>query len=158
MAKGFILNEDEARRTGRVVTTVQGTPGLFRAKTHPREVRLAVCDPQNAKINIAVLGSPTGGTFQFVNWNIDGVTDSPTFDYNDSATSVELVIVAAFSNVDSADIDEVGGALPDASVELEFVDDLASRNILLPPSVDISGLTGGSGVGVIVSTSQLGIA
>lgn len=158
MAKGFILNEDEARRTGRVVAVVEGTPGIFRPKTHRREVRLsAVCDPQNAKINIAIFGSPTGGTFQLVNWNIDGTTASPTFNWDDTSAEVETIIVAAFSNVDADDINNLGGAFPDASIELEFVNDLANKPIALPPSVDRS-LTGGSGVGVIVSLSQLGIA
>lgn len=88
---------------------------------------------------------------------MDGTTGTPTFNYNWTAAQVKTEMVATFSNITTAELTTTGGPFPDATVELEFTGDLANTNIGLPP-MDWSSLTGGSGVGVIASLSQLGVA
>lgn len=157
MAKGHILTPDEARRTGAVVGAFEGKPVIGLDKRNPRRRRVApICDSQNAKVQITVFGTPTGGAFDLT-WNVDGTSGTPTFDFDYTATEVKTEMVATFSNISTAELTVTAGPFPDVTVELEFTGDLANTNIALP-TADFSSLTGGAGVGVISSLSQLGIA
>ena len=113
------------------------------------------CDTQNAKIQWTVFGKPTGGTFSSA-VNINGTIETITFNYNANAASVKTAL-AGHSLIASTDLTVTGGAFPNATVEVEFIDTLASKNIALPIS-DWGSLTGGSGVAVLTSLSQLGHA
>ena len=111
------------------------------------------CTAANCKMQLTVFGSPTGGTFD-IDLLVDGTTDTLTFNYDDTAAEVKTEL-ATHTNLTTAEIDTTGGDFPDATVEIEFKGDVAESSIPLP-LLDWSSLTGGTGVGVIVSYSQIG--
>lgn len=115
----------------------------------------AGCDIQNAKIQWTVFGKPTGGTFSSA-LDINGTIETITFDYNDDATAVATAL-ATHTQLASADLAVTGGPFPNATIEVEFIATQANTNIALPIS-DWGSLTGGSGVAVLTSLSQLGHA
>ncbi|TWU12852.1 hypothetical protein CA54_16780 [Symmachiella macrocystis] len=115
----------------------------------------ASCDPKNAKIDVYVLGSPTGGTFD-VDFTVNDETETMTFDYDATAAEVETEL-ETHSEISSGDVDVTGGDFPDATIRIEFEGDLAGTDIAVPLP-DWSSLTGGAGVGVICALAQKGIA
>lgn len=111
------------------------------------------CRPQNCILQISVFGGPTGGTFDW-NLTIDGTETALTFNYDDTAAEVATEI-ATHSKVTSDDITVTGGDFPDSTISVEFKGDLAKTDVAVP-TADWSSLTGGSGVGVISSKTQVG--
>lgn len=111
------------------------------------------CKPQNCKLQITILGSPTGGTFDF-ELSVNGVEEALTIAYNASAAAVTTAI-ESHSQINVGDVTVTGGNLPNVTINIEFVETYAQTDIGIPFS-DWSSLTGGSGVGVITSKTQIG--
>jgi hypothetical protein len=114
----------------------------------------ASCDSQNCIIQVTSTGSPTGGNFD-QDWDVSSTTTTLTFGYNNNAAAY-AAILDNHANVASGDITVTGGPLPDATIQIEFKSDLANTDIAIPIS-DWSSLTGGSGVSIITSKTQLGV-
>lgn len=115
----------------------------------------AGCDTQNAKIQWTIFGKPTGGSFTS-SLKINGVAETITFQWDDDATDVDTAL-AGHSELVGSDVTVTGGPFPNATIEVEFVGTQALTNIALPTS-NWGSLTGGTGVAVLTSLSQLGHA
>lgn len=117
----------------------------------------ASCQSRNEIIQLTVIGSPTGGTFDLT-IDIDGGTgtagETVTLNYNDTSSDVQTAL-EGHTDIVSGDVSVSGGPLPDATITIEFTGNLASTNIPIP-TADWSSLTGGSGVAVIVSVDTQG--
>lgn len=113
------------------------------------------CTPQNAVLQVTVLGSPTGGTFDII-LTVNAVTETLTFNWNDDLASA-VAVIESHSQVGNGDITGSGGVFPNATTEFEFGGTVANTPIAVPLA-DWNALTGGSGVGVINSLAQLGIS
>lgn len=156
MERGYVPDQ---RTTGRVAETVRRTLGsLPRVPKVRRRVfddGGAGCDSQNAKIQWTIFGKPTGGTFTS-SLTINGVAETITFNWDDDATDVDTAL-ATHSELVGSDVTVTGGPFPNATIEVEFFGTQALTNIALPTS-NWGSLTGGSGVAVLTSLSQLGHA
>lgn len=111
------------------------------------------CESRNEKWNLQILGTPTGGTFT-LGVTINGTLENLEFDYDFTAAEVKTEL-ATHSEAASTDFDTSGGPLPGTSVTIEFIDELANTGIEVP-QITASSLTGGTGVGVLVSRWQPG--
>lgn len=115
------------------------------------------CIAQNTIIDITVGGSPTGGTFD-IGLTVNSSNETLQFNWDDDNGEVETELethteIAAGS---PGDVIVTAGPFPDAVIRIEFVDNLANTDILLP-TIDFGSLTGGAGVFVIAAKSQLGV-
>lgn len=157
MADLVTFSQDVARRLmlmlHRAERGLDDTPN--RKKRRPIDDGGGGCDSQNAKIQWTVLGKPTGGTFT-CSLTINSVAETITFNWDDDATEVDTAL-ATHSELAGSDVTVTGGPFPNATIEVEFVGTQALTNIALPTS-NWGSLTGGSGVAVITSLSQLGHA
>lgn len=155
--KVFGFNEAGFRRVVEATrrTLASPTRGSQRRRQPPVLSGGGGCSSQNAKIQWTVLGKPTGATFTSL-LNINGAPETITFNWDDDATEVATAL-ATHSQLASSDVVVTGGPFPNATIEVEFVATQASTNIPLPVS-SWGSLTGGTGVGVITSYSQLGHA
>ena len=125
------------------------------------------CAPKNTIIQITVLGNPTLGSFSIL---LSLPTLPPayiTFVYNDTATVVRQKIEAIIPGTGtSVNVIVTGGPFPNATMQLEFVGQFAKMFIPLPlgdwqytgtgTGTQDQSLTGGTGIGVILSYAQLG--
>jgi len=156
MAKGRIFTEDEARRTAKTVRAFESTPGILKKVSAVREHRFqSSCDQQNTIMQVTVLGTPTGGTFD-LHLTVGGSKETLQFAFDDNSTEVDTEL-DTHTEITSGDVVVTAGPFPDATIQIEFKVNLKNTNIMLP-TADWDSLTGGSGVGVIVSLAQLGIA
>jgi hypothetical protein len=157
MADLITFNADVARRMRRMLDVwergLDDTPN--RRKRRPIGDDGGGCDKQNAKIQWTVFGKPTGGTFTSI-LTINAVSETITFNWDDDATDVDTAL-ATHSELVGSDVTVTGGPFPNATIEVEFVGTQAETNIALPVS-NWGSLTGGSGVAVLTSLSQLGHA
>jgi hypothetical protein len=113
------------------------------------------CDPQNAILDIAVFGNPTGGTFT-VPLDVNGVPENIVFVYN-STSAQALTALLGHAGISAGDVTVTAGPFPTATMRIEFTGDLANTDIAIP-TANWNLLTGGAGKGVVISLSQLGIA
>lgn len=111
------------------------------------------CDQQNAIIDVIILGSPTGGTFDMI-LTVNAVAETLTFNWDDSPTDVATEL-ATHSELVSSDVSVSGFAFPTGTMRIEFIGTVANTNIALPVT-DWSSLTGGTGIGIICVMAQLG--
>lgn len=116
--------------------------------------QLFACVGQNAVMQIAIIGSPTAGSFD-MDLTINSVTETLTFQYNDDDTAVTTEL-ETHSEISSGDVAVSAGPFPDTTMVIEFQGNLANTNIILPTMAWASLI--GTGVGVIPSLSQLGIS
>jgi len=143
-----------------------------------------LCDPQNAIIDITLLGKPTDGEFDLI-WRINTQfydhTQTLTFPYDATATEFKNILLTHLAVINNPvdDDDEVSsessasdnpfdgtsndsnikvtmGPLPNATIRVEFINDCGNRPQPIP-GADWSDLEGGSGMGVIAALSQLGV-
>lgn len=101
---------------------------------------------------VAITGGPTGGTFTLT---YAGQTTAPIA-YNANAAAVQAAL-EALSNIAVGDVSVTGGALPGTAVLVEFRGLLAQNNVA-QMTADGSGLTGGAGPAVAVTTTTPGVA
>lgn len=113
------------------------------------------CDQQNARVQMIIMGKPTGGTFP-VMWTVNSVSTSLTFNWNDSAAAIKTVL-ETHSEIASGDVTVTGGPFPNTTVEVEFTGLLANTDVR-PPYGAWGSLTGGTGVAVICVLAQKGHA
>lgn len=156
--KVFGLTKRTVERTALVVKRDLGTlpraPRLTQ-RVYDGGTGGGACESQNAKIQWTVFGKPTGGTFSSA-VEINSTIETITFNYNDNAAAVKTAL-AGHTQLASADMTVTGGPFPNATIEVEFIATQATTPIALPIS-DWGSLTGGSGVAVLTSLSQLGHA
>lgn len=114
-----------------------------------------VCPAQNAIIDIAIAGSPTGGTFDLY-VVVNSTEETLTFNYDDTSTEVATEF-ATHSQIGFGNVSVSYGPFPDAVIRVEFVGSLAETDIPLPVP-DYSGLTGGSTKLVVPWYAQRGFA
>jgi len=118
-----------------------------------RWVKGGGCKAQNCKLQIHIFGGPTGGTFDF-DLTINDVEETLTLNYDDTAAEVKTEL-ETHSEIESGDVTVTDGPLPSATVEIEFVENLERTDVGVP-TTDWGSLTGGSGVAVLFSKTQLG--
>lgn len=112
------------------------------------------CKRQNHKIVITLFGPPTGGTWDLPTWNIDGSTDSITgLSATCTAATLETEI-EGHSGVGSNNVQVSGGPADSANFIVEFIGDLANKEIDTP-IVDYGSLTG-TVVGGLAYPIQIG--
>lgn len=103
---------------------------------------------QNEEQEFSLYGSPSGGTFTLT---YGGQTTSGIA-YNADAATVQAAL-EALSNIGSGDVAVTGGALPGASVAVEFTGALAATN-LAEMTINTTNLTGGSISAAVSTTTQ----
>lgn len=108
------------------------------------------CAPANEVQRIAISGSPTGGHIRV---GYDGLT-SGDIAYNLTAAQVEAVL-EALANIGSGNVSCTGGPLPGTPVDVEFVGDLAERNVT-GMTIANNNLTGGTSPAAAVLTLSEG--
>lgn len=113
-----------------------------------------VCPDRNEIHHLTVLGGPTGGTFT-AEYTIGGITEILTFAYDATATTVQEIFEEEHSGVQEGDVEVTGGPFPNATIQIEFKENLEATAIPLP-LLDWDDLTGGAGVAVIGSRPQSG--
>lgn len=111
------------------------------------------CASQSAILDVSVLGSPTGGTFD-IDLQVDGTTETMTFAYNATAAAVQTEL-ETHTKIASGDVAVTGGPFADATMRITFQGNRANEHVAIP-TADWSSLTGGGGVGVICAAAQLG--
>lgn len=111
------------------------------------------CDPQNAKVDVSLLGKPTVGTF-ILAVTINAVTEPLTFNVDDDATAAKATM-ATHSEIESTDLTVTGGPWPNATMRFEFIDTLARKDIAIP-TADWDDLLGGLGTAVVCALAQKG--
>lgn len=153
--KGVIPTEDAFGRISKATKHFEQTyinPGKRGTKKR-RPPRSKGCVNRNEIWMITVLGSPTGGTFEF-DLNVLGTTETMQLNWDDTNTEVDTEL-DTHTKIADGDVIVTGGPFPDATINIEFQGDLANHRIP-PPTIDSGALTGGSGVGVILSRYQPG--
>jgi len=117
------------------------------------------CPQRNEIQQITATGGPTAGTFDLVvrvpDTNGDYVSAVVTVNWNDTAAALKTAIATAHSEIETTDLDVVGGPFPDATVEVEFIGNFAGVDVPIMRA-DWGSLTGGSGMSVICSVVQDG--
>lgn len=111
------------------------------------------CESQNTIWDIIITGAPTGGTFTLT-VDINGIAETLTFDYNDTASQAESVF-EGHSQIALGDVDVTNGPFPNATMRVEFLNNLSNQLINLPVA-NWGSLTGGSGKSVIIAMAQRG--
>jgi hypothetical protein len=106
---------------------------------------------KNEKQQVAITGSPTGGTFTLT---YSGQTTS-AIAYNASASTIQSAL-EALSNIAVGDVACTGGSLPATAVVVEFKGALATTNVASMTHTD--SLTGGSTPAVVLTTPVTGVA
>lgn len=104
---------------------------------------------QNEIQQVTIFGSPTGGTFDLY---FDD--EAVELNYDDTSTEVQTAL-EGHSGIASGDVTVTGGPLPNATITIEFTGNLANTNVPIMVA-DWGSLTGGTGVGVLISVSQPG--
>ena len=118
-----------------------------------RWVKGGGCKAENCKIQLTMTGTPTGGTFD-TDLTVNDAEVTLTFNFDDTAAEVKTEL-ETHTEIAVDDVTVTGGPFPDATIEIEFVENLKNGKINLPVS-DWGSLTGGAGVSVIASYSQRG--
>jgi hypothetical protein len=109
-------------------------------------------DPGTNEIQqVAVTGSPTGGTFTLT---YSGQTTG-AIAYNATSSAVQTALTG-LSNIGDHDVAVTGGPLPGTAVQVEFIGALGGTNVSAMTHTD--SLTGGSTPAVAVTTSTGGVA
>lgn len=111
------------------------------------------CEPQNAIVDVTVLGKPTGGSFTLI-VTVNDVTENFPIAWNSTPTATRLLL-QGHSEIGEGNVDVAVGTFPNSTVRIEFIGDLANTPIPIP-TADWNGLTGGTGIGVICALAQLG--
>ena len=111
------------------------------------------CESQNTIWDIIITGTPTGGQFSLT-VDINDTSEVLTFDYNDVNSAV-LAVFETHTEIAAGDVTVTNGPFPNATVRVEFRNNLANQLIDLPVA-SWASLTGGSGKSVIIAMSQRG--
>jgi hypothetical protein len=152
MAERYTLGPDAVMQLKQVVRAeVQRLKTLDPGRA--RWVKGGGCKAQNCKLQLTILGSPTGGTFDW-DLSINDSEETLTFAYDDTAAEVATEL-ATHTKLTSDDVTVTGGPFPDSTIEIEFIDAVAKTDIAIPIG-DWGSLTGGTGVAVLTSKTQLG--
>lgn len=110
------------------------------------------CEGRNEIIQLVIYGSPTGGTFD-MSLNILGVTETLTFNWDDTATEVQTEL-ETHTNIAPGDVEVTGGPFPNGIINIEFMGDLENTRIQYPSI--FHSLTGGAGMAVLPARWQPG--
>jgi len=153
MNEGYTLGPKALEQIRRVVWSEATKVVRNAAPIRGRWQRGGGCSSQNCKLQIHVFGGPTGGTFDF-DLTVNGVEETLTLNYDDTAAEVKTEL-ETHSEIAVDDVTVTDGPLPSATIEIEFVENLKNTDIGVP-TTDWSSLTGGSGVAVLFSKTQLG--
>lgn len=111
------------------------------------------CSSQDCIQQITVFGSPTGGDFS-IDLDIGGSEESLSFNHNDDTTAITTEL-ETHTQITSGDVVVTGGPFPNSTVSIRYQGNHEHTQIALPIA-DWSSLTGGSGVAVVSSYSQMG--
>ena len=152
MADQYVFGREAVLQIEKVVREYLGRRREYRPQ-YKRSAAGTGCKAQNCKLQLAVLGGPTGGTFD-IDLTVNDSEETLTFNYDDTAAEVKTEL-ETHTEIAVDDVTVTGGPFPDATIEIEFVENLAKTNIAIPVA-DWASLTGGTGVGVIPSSTQLG--
>lgn len=149
---GLIVNEEKSRNQDDGLLTWVDLNVSGRDWVGPS----SGCDSQNAKLQLTVFGVPVAGTFS-AQFTINDVTELIIFNFDDGADEVKTAM-ATHSEVSEDDMTVISaGDFPTGTIQIEFIEDLGNQHIPLP-LLEWSDLSGGAGLGVIASYSQLGIS
>jgi hypothetical protein len=126
-------------------------------RTKRQIVSDTVCDSKNAVWQIAMLGNPTGGTLT-LSITIQGVSANVDLLWNDTIALIQSKLIAGHPKIFSTSVTNVdvqGGGLPNSTIAVQFIGDLAKQDIALPTANWVN-VTGGAGVGIVLSMAQKG--
>jgi hypothetical protein len=104
---------------------------------------------QNEKQQIAITGTPTGGTF-----DLTFAGETVSIAYNATAAVVQTAL-EGLGAIGTGDVVVTGGALPGTPVVVEFRGKYQDQDVPTM-TVDGDGLTGGTDPAVAVTTAQAG--
>lgn len=155
MADLYALTKDAMDRVSKAVLAHERRPGANDTR-HRGRYPIGVggsCPDRNEIHQLTVLGSPTGGTFD-MDLTLNGVTETLTFNYDDTSTEVNTEL-ETHSEAASGDFTVTGGPFPNATMQIEYIQNFAATAISLP-TLDWGSLTGGTGMAVIPSRPQSG--
>ena len=152
MADQYVFGREAVLQIEKVVREYLGRRREYRPQ-YKRSAAGTGCKAENCKLQMTMTGSPTGGTFDF-DLTINDVEETLTLNYDDTAAEVKTEL-ETHTEIEVDDVTVTGGPFPDATIEIEFVENLENGKANLPIS-DWSSLTGGAGVSVISSYSQRG--
>jgi len=152
MADQYVFGREAVLQIEKVVREYLGRRREYRPQ-YKRSAAGTGCKAQNCKLQIHVFGGPTGGTFDF-DLTINDVEETLTLNYDDTAAEVKTEL-ETHAEIEVDDVTVTDGPLPSATVEIEFVENLEKTDVGVP-TTDWSSLTGGSGVAVLFSKTQLG--
>ncbi len=128
------------------------------------------CDAQNEIQVVQTIGQPTGGTFGLTLQlpDEDGVIVPHTItSISHNASGAALIaafeahpVIVALRGDGNTDpqFQTVGGLSSQSACSVEFIGEFEHQNIPLMLVVNTIGLTGGTGMGVVVTTDQQGRA
>lgn len=111
------------------------------------------CPDRNEIHQITILGKPTGGTLS-ITLTVNSVAETDTVDWDATASEVKTAL-ETHAQIAVDDIEVTGGPFPNATMQIEFVENLAATAIALP-ILNWASLTGGTGVAAIPSRPQSG--
>lgn len=113
----------------------------------------AKCPDRNETHHLTIFGSPTGGTLTFT-LTVNGSAEAMTVDWDATAAEVDTEL-ETHTEIAVGDVSVTGGPLPNATIVIEFIVNLAATAIALPV-MNWGSLTGGTGVAAIASRPQSG--
>ena len=153
---GFTLTAESIAKLRKVIREEMGrlrNPDGGHRRAYWKRGGKAKCPDRNEIHHLTIFGSPTGGTFD-IDLTVGGSQETLTFNWDDTASEVKTEL-ETHTEIAVDDVTVTGGPFPDATMQIEFVANLAATAIALP-TIDFVSLTGGSGVGVIGSRPSSG--
>lgn len=119
-----------------------------------RFVGVSQCNTANAKFGVTLIGPPTGGTWSFNAWEVDGSTDSVSgLAFDITAADLETAL-EGHSGIGSGNVSVSGGPGDDANFLVELTGD-AGAMFVENPIIGFGSLTG-TGVGGLAWPVQIG--
>jgi len=112
----------------------------------------ATCDDRNEIHQITLIGGPTAGTFTLT-YIVNAVSGTVTINWNSSAAAFKTAL-AGHAQIATTDLTVTGGPLPNATINVEFIDTLAHTAIPVPTANWASLI--GTGLAAIISRPQSG--
>lgn len=150
---GFELGREAVEQIQEVVRAYMNRTTVVRPDRGRFASGSGGCKGQNCKLQVTILGAPTGGTLDLI-LTINAVTETLSIAYNASASAVKTEL-ETHAQIKAGDVAVSNGPFPNSTMDVEFKGDLAKTDISIPSAV-WSSLSGGSGVAVITSKTQIG--
>lgn len=148
------FSEDWTARIMRVVEIVERNIDTRARSRRSRGSGGDGCESQNTIWHVTIFGAPTSGTFD-LRVTVNSVLEILTFNFDDTAAAFKTTL-ATHSEISTEDnLNVTAGPLPNATMSVEFIEDLGLTLVDLPTAV-FGSLSGGTGRGIICTMAQRG--